>query len=53
MVIERRKNWLKIDKILDRINFVSENIIESLNNEEGNIFSIFIRLWKCVVYVEN
>lgn len=34
MVIERRKNRSKIDKTLDRTNSVSENIIESSNNEE-------------------
>lgn len=34
MVIERRKNRSKIDRTLDRTNSVSENIIESSNNEE-------------------
>lgn len=33
-MIERRKNRSKIDKTLDRTNSVSENIIESSNNEE-------------------
>lgn len=53
MVIERRKNRSKIDKTLDRTNSVNENIIESSNNEEGNISDLFIRPRKCVAYVEN
>lgn len=42
-----------MDKTLDRNNSVSENIIESSNNEEGNTSNIFARPWKCVAYVEN